>query len=66
MASRRPRSGDDVVAVTVKTFDILVALIEDAGRVVEKHELMRIVWRSTPRLTVAQAEVGTGVTPSRR
>jgi len=28
-----------VVAVTVKTFDILVALIEDAGRVVEKHEL---------------------------
>jgi DNA-binding winged helix-turn-helix (wHTH) protein len=44
LASRRLMQNDEVVAVTVKAFDILEALVERAGRVVDKDELMRRVW----------------------
>ena len=42
--SRRLCRDGKAVAVTVKAFDILAALVEDAGRVVDKDELMRRVW----------------------
>ncbi|MDO8681458.1 MAG: winged helix-turn-helix domain-containing protein [Acidobacteriota bacterium] len=44
LSSRRLRCNGEAVAVTVKAFDILAALVEDAGRVVDKDELMRRVW----------------------
>jgi len=35
------------VPLTAKAFDTLLALIENRGRVLEKHELMRLVWPDT-------------------
>ncbi len=43
-ATRRLLRDGDAVAVTVKAFDILAALVEDAGRVVDKNDLMRRIW----------------------
>src|SRR5215472_14831246 len=40
------RAGD-VVALTPKAFDILLILVRNRGRVVEKDELMRLVWPGT-------------------
>lgn len=36
--------GDDLVALRPKAFDVLRQLVENAGRVVGKDELMRAVW----------------------
>ena len=44
VGSRRLTCDGAVVAVTVKAFDILAALVEEAGRVVDKDELMRRIW----------------------
>jgi DNA-binding winged helix-turn-helix (wHTH) protein len=37
----------EVVALTPKAFDTLLALVENSGRVMEKDELMRQVWADT-------------------
>ncbi len=39
--------GGETVPLTPKVFDILLALVENRGRVVEKDEMMRLVWRDT-------------------
>lgn len=44
VASRRLFRAGVAVPITVKAFDTLTALVERAGRVVEKDELMRRVW----------------------
>lgn len=44
IGSRRLLREGEAVAVTVKAFDILAALVQEAGRVVDKDELMRRVW----------------------
>jgi DNA-binding winged helix-turn-helix (wHTH) protein/TolB-like protein/Tfp pilus assembly protein PilF len=45
VSTRRLVRGDEVIPVTPKAFDILVALIERRDRVVvEKAELMKLVW----------------------
>jgi serine/threonine-protein kinase len=44
IGARRLLHEGAAVAVTVKAFDILAALVEEAGRVVDKDELMRRVW----------------------
>ena len=44
LRSRRLLRGDEAVAITVKAFDTLAALVERAGAVVEKEQLMRRVW----------------------
>ena len=44
---RRLYRRNDVVALTPKVFDTLLALVERAGRVVEKDEMMRVVWGDT-------------------
>ena len=36
-----------VVALTPKGFDLLLALVRNAGRVVDKEELMREIWPDT-------------------
>lgn len=38
------RRDGEVIALTPKAFDLLLALVERSGRVVEKDELMRLVW----------------------
>ena len=43
-ATRRLLRGDVPVALTPKAFDTLLALIERRDRVVEKGELMKLVW----------------------
>lgn len=44
LRSRRLLRGDEVLAITVKAFDTLAVLVERAGEVVDKEELMRRVW----------------------
>jgi len=39
--------GERRIAVPPKVFDTLLALVENSGRVVEKDELMRLVWPDT-------------------
>ncbi len=41
---RRLLRGDEAMPITVKTFDTLAVLVERAGQVVDKEELMRRVW----------------------
>lgn len=44
VGSRRVLRDGEPLAITAKAFDILAALVEQAGRVVDKDELMRRVW----------------------
>ena len=44
---RRLYRRNDVVPLTPKAFDTLLALVERAGRVVEKDELLHVVWGDT-------------------
>ena len=37
-------AGDEVVTLTPKAFDTLLALVENRGAVLSKEELMRLVW----------------------
>ncbi|HEY6231213.1 MAG TPA: winged helix-turn-helix domain-containing protein [Pyrinomonadaceae bacterium] len=41
------RRGDELVALTPKAFDILLMLLENAGRIVNKEDLMKKVWPKT-------------------
>ena len=45
--SRRAWRGSDELALSRKEFDLLVALISRAGRIVSREELMREVWQTT-------------------
>lgn len=36
--------GDEIISLTPKEFAVLLYLIENAGRVVEKDELLESVW----------------------
>ena len=36
-----------VVPLTPKVFDVLLALLQNSGRIMSKHEVMRIVWPNT-------------------
>ena len=42
--ARRAWSGDNELELTTKEFDLLWALIKDAGKVVTREQLMRDVW----------------------
>lgn len=44
VAARRLTRGAEVIALTPKAFDVLLALIERRDRVVDKSELMKLVW----------------------
>lgn len=44
---RRLACGDDFVSLTTKEFEVLLLLVENAGRVVEKDELLDAVWKDT-------------------
>src|SRR5262249_19361364 len=37
----------DPVALTLKAFEVLLVLVENSGRIVDKEELMRLVWPDT-------------------
>src|SRR5690348_3523034 len=37
----------EVVPLPPKAFDLLLALVEDSGRVIRKDELMKLVWPDT-------------------
>lgn len=41
------RCGDEVVPLTPKAFEVLLVLVESAGRVLTKEELLRRVWPDT-------------------
>jgi len=41
------RRGDELVSLTPKAFDILLTLLENAGRIVNKEDLMKKVWPKT-------------------
>jgi DNA-binding winged helix-turn-helix (wHTH) protein/tetratricopeptide (TPR) repeat protein len=44
VSTRRLFRGDELIPLTPKAFDILAALIERRDRVVDKAELMKLVW----------------------
>ncbi len=44
---RRLMSGDELIPLTPKEFDVLFLLVENAGRAVEKDELLNAVWKDT-------------------
>jgi DNA-binding winged helix-turn-helix (wHTH) protein/TolB-like protein len=46
-ADRSLRRDHEPVPLTPKTFDILLVLVENAGRIVEKDDLMKRVWPNT-------------------
>ena len=46
------------VSLTPKTFDLLVALVDNAGRLVEKDTLLRTVW---PDVAVEEGNLTKGV-----
>jgi len=46
-AARELRRGDEVVPLTTKTFDLLMILVQGAGRTVPKAELMAALWPDT-------------------
>src|ERR1700722_17312618 len=39
--------GEEVVALTPKAFDVLLLLVQNAGRTVTKDELLKAVWRDS-------------------
>ena len=41
---RELRRGDELVALTPKAFDLLRVLVASGDRVIEKQELMQLVW----------------------
>jgi DNA-binding winged helix-turn-helix (wHTH) protein/TolB-like protein/Flp pilus assembly protein TadD len=41
------RRGEELVSLTPKAFDILLALLENEGRIVNKDDLMKKVWPNT-------------------
>src|SRR5688500_1175444 len=43
----RVRRGDDPLILTPRAFDVLVVLLKNAGRVVEKQEIFDSVWKDT-------------------
>jgi TolB-like protein/DNA-binding winged helix-turn-helix (wHTH) protein/Tfp pilus assembly protein PilF len=45
--SRVLKRGDTAVPLTPKAFDLLLFLIQNAGRIVTKDELMKTVWRDS-------------------
>src|SRR3954470_14733333 len=47
VAERRLLREGRSVAITSKAFDLLVTLLENAGRTLSKDELIRIVWADT-------------------
>ena len=44
---RRLMRGDEIIPLTPKEFEVLFLLIENAGQVVEKDELLETVWKDT-------------------
>ncbi len=44
---RRLSCGDEIISLTPKEFEVLFLLIENAGQVVEKDELLKTVWKDT-------------------
>ncbi|MGA7078527.1 MAG: winged helix-turn-helix domain-containing protein [Terriglobales bacterium] len=42
--SRLLRRGGETVSLTRKAFDVLCVLVQNAGRIVTKDELMKAVW----------------------
>ncbi len=46
-AERKLLRGNDVVVLTPKAFDTLVLLVRNSGRLIEKDELIRMLWPDT-------------------
>ena len=44
---RRLMRGDEIIPLTPKEFEVLLLLIENAGRIVEKDELLEKIWKDT-------------------
>ena len=44
---RRLTCGDEIIPLTPKEFEVLFLLIDNAGQVVEKDELLETVWKDT-------------------
>ena len=58
IADRSLKRQGATISLTPKTFDLLVALVENAGRLVEKDALLRSVW---PDVAVEEGNLTKGV-----
>src|SRR5258708_28154502 len=60
---RQLRRNGQVVPLTFKVFEVLLALVESRGRILEKEELMRRVW---PDAIVEEANLKNSVSAIRK
>ena len=60
---RRLSRGDEVIPLRLKVFDTLLLLVENAGRLVTKQELLDTVW---PETTVEENNLNHNVSVLRR
>jgi TolB-like protein/Tfp pilus assembly protein PilF len=58
VADRSLKRQGSAISLTPKTFDLLVALVENAGRLVEKDALLRSVW---PDVAVEEGNLTKGI-----
>jgi Tol biopolymer transport system component/DNA-binding winged helix-turn-helix (wHTH) protein len=47
LQKRRLMCGEDVISLTPKEFELLILLVENAGKIVEKDELLEKIWHDT-------------------
>ena len=60
---RLPSRGEEVIPLRLKVFDTLVVLVENAGRLVTKQELLDTVW---PETTVEENNLNHNVSVLRK
>ena len=60
---RRLSRGDEVIPLRLKVFDTLLVLVENAGRLVTKQELLDTVW---PETTVEENSLNHNVSVLRK
>ena len=60
---RRLSRGDEVIPLRLKVFDTLLVLVENAGRLVTKQELLDTVW---PETTVEENNLNHNVSVLRK
>src|SRR4051812_26621819 len=47
VAERLLRRGEEEISLTLKAFEILLALVKNSGRIIEKEDLLNTIWPNT-------------------
>src|SRR4029453_10590068 len=60
---RRLSRGDELISLTPKAFDTLLALVQQSGKTIEKDDLMKAVW---PGVVVEENNLNQNITALRK